>query len=819
MNINQLYKFIQLKSTKRVDIKHQTPITTDIEVSELQHYLKEYEEKNHNSSPMCYEGILNNNIIVIDIDTKNNPQAYNIYLEIAEKHPELNLLPIEAHPFYTKTKSAGFHLYYKIPAGVDKQTFINDFSSFHPQGSCIEIKTLSITMPFSSVLDKNDNLGYYTISINKTTSEIATIGIHKMIKTPSTEFEQEDMLEISSIFDKARKSVYSTNQETFFSNLPISESHNIKSWVGYVLKVATYIGIKQNCLTKEKLQQADYSYFINKLIEHYTGEYTKEEIENSIQSIISNKSLDTIYNNNYKAVIKYCNNKEGYITLEDFIVFVKEKVVCVATDNNYKLYNKDTKEEIASNNYQMFIAGIKKFGQFITISIPMSEITTKNEYRWLSLGFHTKTPKIEDIDKNQKYFYVDVAKLLNKNCSLWNELVLEHNITSFITTKNTYEYDLTKEYGAVTGSVINLADRKEFCKPYKSVNQGDWSLIKHHLMNLVNEEEGLFNHLIQLYARKLKNPLKKEDDSVVVFCDKGGSGKNVWFSLLDELNGNICGKIVPTDRISLPNFHRTKFSYISEVDGYGKSYIIMGRIKQLTEETVTRDKKNQSVEEISNFNMLHIATNNLHWLSKETSTRRFLITEGAEKLQDYFLEKGIDKETFFKYVTGVSALKFNSNEENLARKQLSAFVYYLLNEVDTTKFLGSYSTNMIRDLLEVKQATYNEHPFNNFLSNLKNCSSKEEIAKAFYSAYSGRQTCSEGILQKELTSAIKEEHLIISEKGIKISAKLLRTLFFKGETEKSLSYFNQVTNLNAKRVYRNSSNKMIKGQTFTKEQE
>lgn len=510
-------------------------------------------------------------------------------------------------------------------------------------------------------------------------------------------------------------------------------------------------------------------------------------------------------------------------TLEELLTFLKESQFTYITQNKYNLYCKKTKTQILSNceSYTTYISNFKKLFGKDSIEISTAEILESKEFRWLSL-----TPAKKPLDKDGfssiPYLSIDFNKLFHKDCSLFSDLCLDNNINSFVYTKVGIEYNLTKPYLHLEDNNLNLADREEFSKPYKSIQKGDWSLIKHHLMNLCGEEEVIYNHLLKLYASKLKNPLIKDNDQTIILYDKGGTGKSTWFQILDELNGNISGLVKPEERIYMPNFHKTKFSYMSEIDHLGSPAIIMGRVKVLTEALVIRNRKNIAEESITNFNLVHIATNNLGWLEAETSSRRWILANGGDlKLEVYLASKGIPEDTILEYLNGVNGLKFNTETSQLVRNQISAFVYHLINEVDTTGILKQAKSELFIQTFEAKSSQYENHPFNIFIRNMVNANDIKGITKIWFDSYD-KPTISEPVLYKIFQDSIDTDQLIVSDKSIKISNTLLRKLFDLGEPKEnykktSFSYFNKVCNFDSRKGYKNKEQRTIKGQTFKKQ--
>lgn len=519
-------------------------------------------------------------------------------------------------------------------------------------------------------------------------------------------------------------------------------------------------------------------------------------------------------------------------SLQELITFLKDSQFTHISQNKYTLYCKKSKVAITQNNesFTQYIEHFKSLFGKDGIVIPTSDIIESNEFRWLSL-----TPSKKPLDREalggRTSIEIDLSKLIHKDCALFASLLIKHNINTFIVSRVTLNYDLSKPYLHLEDNVLNLADSEEYSKPYKSVKEGDWSMIKHHLMNLVGEEVEIFDHIIQLYARKLRFPLVRDTDQTIIFYDRGGTGKSLWFQILDELNGNISGLVKPADRIYIPNFHRTKFSYMSEIDSMGAPSTIMGRVKVLTEAIVVRDRKGILEEYITNYNLIHLATNNLGWLEAEESKRRWVLANGGDlKLEDYFASKGVSESQANAYFSGISALKFGNSTSSAStsttfiQDQISAFVHYLMHEVTIKENIGLVKSELYNQVFEAKSSQYANHPFNIFLKEITidyDLPDLESMCKAWYDAYGLKSNIAEAVLKHIFQEAIESGRLVIGDKSIKIANTLLRQLFEQGEPrdgykKPSFSYFCKVCKIDVRKVYR-FGNDMIKGQTFKKE--
>ena len=697
INLLQLYKYIEVKNTKRQTLKLDLPAGYLSEpLSELKDILIAFEENNNNQQ-FCYEGILQDNIIVIDIDNKQGDSNEDLYNQLLES---TNLLSMSSLPFYTNTKSGGFHLYYQLEKGFTKEMLVDNLSHiFKDKGHNIEIKKQSITTPFSNVINKNGELGYYTLTTNNNNS-IPALDHSFLLSDNKDNILAEDNSSFIEMRESLRTYIYDRTNFSYENIIShtLPEAGNNAEWIKFCYLLLTITSLRENFKEVSDFK-TDLGYAIAQAYNKIgINKYSVEDCQRGIDNLISNKTQEqylSILKANYKRIFKI--GKALYSSLNvykeetytKFSSFIKNNMLLVSTKMNFTLYFRDKDNYhlnvvAETNEITLYKNILKAFGEDVIISAEILK-----EKAWLYPAISDSHFSLEGKNKiliKSAFYKLDLEKLFNTKAKVFKELTYEHD--TILTKECSYTYDADLEQFATIqdyeGTKVNLLNHKIWEHPKTLAKKGDWSILKTHLYNLLNAEEEkdkLFNYLMYLYALKIQKPTDSHTDEVICILDKGGTGKSRWGMVLDYMQGALGVYDVMANKENKECYIGRRFIYINEIPK-GKNNEIINLSKQLTEPILSSRKLYQNATTIKNYSMLHIFANPTGLFDNEESRRRWVILNPSSGNPLFgslrpALEEAHGEELATAYYTGLGNL--HNKGENVARDQINAFIDYLLN--------------------------------------------------------------------------------------------------------------------------------------------
>ena len=166
-------------------------------------------------------------------------------------------------------------------------------------------------------------------------------------------------------------------------------------------------------------------------------------------------------------------------------------------------------------------------------------------------------------------------------------------------------------------------------------------LILAHLFNICGEDENVFDWVLKWLAYPIQNPGAKMHTALVVFGEREGTGKGMFFDVMERIYGRQYSRHVD-QQLMTSRFNawlsQKLFIVADEVITSKERKELKGKLKNLITSPVHQlEEKNQPVREEDNFTNFVFLSNEMPPLALDWFDRRYMVIEyNADHPQKYF---------------------------------------------------------------------------------------------------------------------------------------------------------------------------------------